>query len=423
MSNSYPLYQIFIRRILAAIVALIFILVSLTLLNTRDFVEKLYLNLATERADFLVNQISADIPEIWTALVKQRDPASFYSTEQGQNILERIQRVQTDHRTERFKLYSPERILIYSPDQSTVGQYETDPRLDPLFRNQKALLLAKSQSAENELYVPLFDDQQQMIGAIELYESESYLNQLLLETYLPTLLIPTLLFIALTLYIGRVMKRAQMDIDRMSGKLKDTQERLREFVSLNTFKAANLEQKTSDIQPTRRATTIFYSDIRAFTSLVDEVPPTQVVSFLNEVMALQIDIIQSLNGDVDKLIGDAVLAQFDGTDGERRAVEAAKRIQSEIAQRDFPRGIGIGIYSGDVLECAVGSDKRRDFTIIGDTVNLSARLCGAALQNEILVEERTLRRSGDALNEYAPMESLIVKGHEHPISLRRWIKS
>ena len=113
-------------------------------------------------------------------------------------------------------------------------------------------------------------------------------------------------------------------------------------------------------------------------------------------MTIMVGAITRAGGDVDKLIGDAVLARFQGADAEARAIGAAREAIRLLDQADLPRGVGIGIYTGEVISGTVGSADRMDFTVIGDTVNLAARLCTAASRGEIVADTDTVTAAGDA---------------------------
>ena len=82
--------------------------------------------------------------------------------------------------------------------------------------------------------------------------------------------------------------------------------------------------------------------------------------------------------------------------------------------------IGIGIYDGEAIVGAIGPAERQDFTVIGDSVNLAARLCSLAEKGELVVEQLALRRSGLAMDEFAPPEDMMVKGHSRTMTVCRW---
>ena len=131
----------------------------------------------------------------------------------------------------------------------------------------------------------------------------------------------------------------------------------------------------------RTRCTVLYSDIRNFTSFAEANVPERVVQFLNRTMTIIVDAITRADGDVDKLIGDAfwrASRHRGGSARHRRARDAIRLVE----QAGLPRGVGIGIYTGEVISGTVGSADRMDFTVIGDSVNLAARLCSAAARGE-----------------------------------------
>src|SRR6185369_12217849 len=134
------------------------------------------------------------------------------------------------------------------------------------------------------------------------------------------------------------------------------------------------------------------------------------------IIGLQVKIIEAHEGDVDKMIGDAVLARFHGQERERSAVEAARAIQAAVGAADLPCGLGIGVFSGPVMAGLVGSGDRLDYTVIGDSVNVAARLCEAAAVGEVIVDAATACRAG---GPFESEESLRVKGREGSIRVRR----
>jgi class 3 adenylate cyclase len=146
---------------------------------------------------------------------------------------------------------------------------------------------------------------------------------------------------------------------------------------------------------------VLFSDIRSFTSLSEKHPPEHIVKLLNIHFTRIVDIVSRNDGFVDKFIGDAVMAVFDEelTAGHHKlyALRAAAAILSEleetnreIAEFGFsPLKIGIGIASGPVIRGNIGSENRREMTVIGDTVNLASRLESATKEygSPILVTE------------------------------------
>jgi adenylate cyclase len=136
----------------------------------------------------------------------------------------------------------------------------------------------------------------------------------------------------------------------------------------------------------RRELTVLFSDIRGFTSLAEQLPPDDVVTILNEYLSAMTEIVFQHEGMVDKFEGDAILAVFNAplsVDGHAtKAVHCAIAMMDRLAtmQADWeatgrqPLQIGIGINTGEAFVGNIGSTQRMEYTVIGDTVNLAARL-------------------------------------------------
>jgi adenylate cyclase len=137
---------------------------------------------------------------------------------------------------------------------------------------------------------------------------------------------------------------------------------------------------------------VLFADLRGFTSWCETREASCLVRELNRLLALQADVVVSAGGDVDKFIGDAVMAVFLGDEGSTEKVFACARqlvrtIREEIEAEDWPLALGVGIHRGCAVVGSIGSDTRRDFTAIGHTVNLASRLCDRAEKWQILASE------------------------------------
>jgi adenylate cyclase len=152
-----------------------------------------------------------------------------------------------------------------------------------------------------------------------------------------------------------------------------------------------------------RHVTILFSDIRGFTSMSEEMPPAQVVSFLNDYFSEMVEAVFEQGGVLDKFMGDGLMAVFgsmsDMPDHPRRAVLTALRMKSLLGKingnramhGDPPISIGIGVHTADVIVGNIGSRRRLEYTVIGDGVNTCSRV--QALNKEfgttILITEST----------------------------------
>jgi adenylate cyclase len=215
---------------------------------------------------------------------------------------------------------------------------------------------------------------------------------------------------------------------RINKMIKGLQERLHltKFVSdeaLTAVKKVGLEGLKMGGE--RKVATIMETDIRGFTSMSEKMEPEEVVSLLNTYLDKQTEVIQSYGGDIDKFIGDAVLAVFTGEEMADNAVQCAIKIQKEINTLNQSLGkntmIGIGIDTGPLVMGAMGSKDRMDFTVIGDHVNTSSRLCDAALPGEVIISENTEKLLKGENYQLKQLDPIQVKGKEKPIKIYKVI--
>ena len=174
--------------------------------------------------------------------------------------------------------------------------------------------------------------------------------------------------------------------------------------------------------------TIFYSDIRGFTAMSETMTPEAIYEQLNEYFDAMCAIVFAHGGYVDKFIGDCVMAVFSAPnqtpDDARNAVVAAVEQQARIAElcarwrsegkAEF--GVGMGINTGEVVMGNLGASSRMNYTVIGDNVNVAARLYNIAKAGEIVISETTYAECRDTVEADA-LEPVTVRGKSRPIAV------
>lgn len=166
-----------------------------------------------------------------------------------------------------------------------------------------------------------------------------------------------------------------------------------------------------------------FADIRGFTSLSEVESPQEVVAMLNTFFTAMANVIFTHEGNLDKFIGDCVMATWGPpithADDASRALKCALEMLEEIiainearvAAGKKPIEVGIGVNTGQAVVGYIGSNERHEFTAIGDSVNIASRLCGLAKAGEILASEVTIRSAGPGFKVEA-VSVLQVKGKE-----------
>ena len=185
-----------------------------------------------------------------------------------------------------------------------------------------------------------------------------------------------------------------------------------------------------------RNVTILFTDIRGFTSMSENMKPEEVVSTLNDYFTEMIDIVFKYNGTLDKIVGDELMivygAPIGAADDTKRALDTAiemmVRLKSFNKKRKIkklhPIEIGVGINHGPVISGNIGSREMMDYTVIGDTVNLAARLCSHSPPGNIIVSPSVFRKTSK-FYQYEKLEPIEVKGKKKKIQIQKvlWKKN
>ncbi|MFM9904426.1 MAG: adenylate/guanylate cyclase domain-containing protein [Pyrinomonadaceae bacterium] len=174
--------------------------------------------------------------------------------------------------------------------------------------------------------------------------------------------------------------------------------------------------------------TVLFADIRGFTAFSEHENPEMVVSLLNQYFTAMSEIIFGHGGTLDKYIGDGLMALFgaptatpeDARNAVEAAVEMQKRIvtlnQELVSQGFKPVAVGIGLHTGEATVGYIGSEKRSEYTAIGDTVNLASRLESNTAGGQILISEATAKAAGDIF-PMVKCEPLTVRNRLQPVEL------
>ncbi len=198
------------------------------------------------------------------------------------------------------------------------------------------------------------------------------------------------------------------------------------YVSGQVLAKIKAQHGEAELKASTREATVFFADIRGFTQLSEKLQPEQVVDFLNRYLARVVAQVDAHEGYLNKFIGDAVVVVFNGpvdqADHASRAVKCALALQSEVARINaegvLPEigelRIGVGIATGPMVCGNVGGPTQMEYTVIGDTVNLSARLTSLAGPGEVWVSEGTAQAARNF--KYTVLPEVKLKGKEKPVA-------
>ncbi|MGH8046666.1 MAG: CHASE2 domain-containing protein [Chthoniobacterales bacterium] len=236
---------------------------------------------------------------------------------------------------------------------------------------------------------------------------------------------------------------------RESGRMRSTLER---YVSRNVVREIldNQDDFLTALGGTRKPMTVFFSDVRGFTSFVERESEHAVVSQLNEYLAEMVGIIFRHNGTVDKFMGDGIMAVWGNVVSESIAKDAERAVTAALEMFDHlatlnedwtkrglsPFAIGIGLHHGEAVFGNIGSSEKMEPTVIGDTVNLASRVEGLTKKYGVplcitqplaeLISDKFLLRSVDlvqVVGKSRPVEIFTIlgkRGEEPPKWLKRY---
>lgn len=213
-------------------------------------------------------------------------------------------------------------------------------------------------------------------------------------------------------FSSRVNLHRSDEIGILATKVDEMIVRVEERVKLGRFVSQSTQRMISkggklDFGAEKKNLTLLFSDVRSFTSYSEAHTPETVIQNLNAILQVQTEAIQKWGGDIDKFVGDEIMALFEdpyaaiaaAMDMIRGVVQTADELQNHLR-------VGIGINTGEVVAGNIGHAKRLEYAVIGDTVNLAARLCSKAPASNVLISATTY----EAVKDYVECE--LVSGQQ-----------
>jgi adenylate cyclase len=204
--------------------------------------------------------------------------------------------------------------------------------------------------------------------------------------------------------------------------LRERRQRQAAMAQFSRFTNPHVAQLLVDrggIETARREVTLLFSDIRGFTTLSESRKPEEVIDLLNRYFSLQVDVVFKHGGSLDKFIGDCIMAiwgaPLDDREHAKHAVACALDMvdtllafKRALGADDTDFDVGIGVHSGPAVVGLMGSQKRLEYTAIGDTVNLASRIESLTkdAKRRVLVSKDTRELCGDASSSCIAVHSL-----------------
>src|SRR5438093_5977285 len=207
-------------------------------------------------------------------------------------------------------------------------------------------------------------------------------------------------------------------------------QRLSRFFSPDVLRVVVRDRDGRSLRPRRRLVTVLFSDIRGFTTISERLPPEQVDEMLREYLTVMTEVVFRHGGTVDKYIGDGIMALYNAPYEDPEHALNAIRTALEFQERAIPFSArweaklggsircGVGINSGDPVVGSLGSRRRNEYTAIGDTVNLAARLESVTKDHgvPIIISEYTYEYVKGRVPT-REIDTVTVKGKSQPVKI------
>jgi len=198
---------------------------------------------------------------------------------------------------------------------------------------------------------------------------------------------------------------------------------LKQYLPKRTREVIESERPNGAMDPEERDLAICFTDVRGFTAFSEGTEPARLFSLVSELVADQVNVIHDYGGYVDKFGGDGVMAIFDGPEMVLQSCLCALNIlentlmQNSVHTAEIRR-VGIGIHTGRAVVGNIGSPEHLDYSAIGTTVNLAARLCGQAEATSIVVSKAVRDAlAGDARLRFHSERRVSIRGFREPVTV------
>ena len=411
--------------------------------------------IAGEEADFIEREITVDAA-IKNAEAIVEDAVSRTLTVEGQNTLKTVLPLLQSVDQQHSNLHAQMKLLIEAFKQDSPMQFELEQLIEreeqQLTQNMTATWEKIAQFTENSARLAEEHERQALMINIVLAAISGVVALLLSWLVIRGMLKPLRRLMAGTSNVesgdlsGEITTSSRDEIGDLTRSFNTMVQELRkteeikdtfgQYVDPRVVSGLIGDPNMEMVNGEKKVASVFFADFANFTSISERFTPGGLVKLINRYLALMSEPITRHHGLIDKYIGDAIMAFWAPpfcTDGKQAklAVEAAlddigllEQFRSELPdlmglRRDLPNiGMRIGIATGDAVVGSIGSEKSKNYTVIGDTVNLGSRLEGAnkIYGTQLLVCQRTFDMASAAF-EFRKIDDLIVTGKSEAVSI------
>jgi adenylate cyclase len=211
-------------------------------------------------------------------------------------------------------------------------------------------------------------------------------------------------------------------LEELAGQQERLRDALRRYLGDNVAEMVDARPSFVDVGGRTQTISVLHADVRGYTTMAEQLAPDKVVSLLLRYHGAAAKAIRETGGTIDRFAGDAILALWNAPapqpDHVRRALSGALAMRDAANATGTELGYGIGVHTGEAMVGNLGSEQYQNFTAIGDTVNVAARLQSQAKAGEVICSAAVLDAAGDGVS-VTPLGALELKGRKTPVEAYR----
>ena len=197
---------------------------------------------------------------------------------------------------------------------------------------------------------------------------------------------------------------------------------LRRYLGDNVADMVDARPSFVDVGGQTQTISVLHADVRGYTTMAEQLPPDKVVSLLLRYHGAAAKAIRATGGTIDRFAGDAILALWNAPSAQpdhvRLALAGALAMRDAAAEAGTDLAYGVGVHTGEAMVGNLGSDEYQNFTAIGDTVNVAARLQSQAKMGEVICSAAVLKQAGEGVRATS-LGALDLKGRKAPVEAYR----
>lgn len=348
-------------------------------------------------------------------------------------------RIKDDFRKEIEELvtmdFSLTKLKLFRADAMTLYDHSNPDNEGNLYpsRDEAGFIAALHGRAQNEIvvendgrrlmeaYLPIKHQGTEKVTAVlEIYEDVTRFEQQVRKALQDALILPTLVFAVFNIVLFLIVAKADRIIAKKTNLLVAIRRNMEKYLSQSAVTAIcqAVSERKELFRGERQSLVILFSDIRNFTSYSESTEPEDVVQTLNRVFQIQAEIILKHGGVIDKFVGDEIMVIFPAGHESEAVLTAIEILQAIESRPDINITVGLGIHSGEAVVGSIGTEERRDFTAIGDTINIGARICGACPHDSAYVSTAVFKRLPQAVqSQFSAHNTLTLKGKNAPFDV------